>query len=141
MAVTSRILTSSALVIGCARLIAGCSDTKAGQNRRGGNPSVAIQTTATKRITVQRQVDLAGTLLSPDQAKVSAEAAGVVRSVLVEIGREVRVGDPLVKLEPRELALALARAESALRQTRASSACPTRLPAATPRHPTIRSDR
>jgi RND family efflux transporter MFP subunit len=70
-------------------------------------------------MSVQRQVDLAGTLLSPDQAKVSAEAAGVVREVLVEIGSRVRVGDPLVKLEPRELALALARAESALRQTRA----------------------
>jgi membrane fusion protein (multidrug efflux system) len=68
---------------------------------------------------IQRQVDLAGTILSPDQAKVSAEAAGVVRQVLVEIGSRVRVGDPLVKLEPRELALALARSESALRQTRA----------------------
>ncbi len=64
-------------------------------------------------------VDLAGTLLSPDQAKVSAEAAGVVRAVMVEIGAEVKVGTPLVRLEPRELQLALARAESALRQTRA----------------------
>ena len=68
---------------------------------------------------IQRMVDLAGTLLSPDEAKVSAEAAGVVRAVLVEIGREVKAGDPLVKLEPKELQLALARAESALRQTRA----------------------
>ncbi len=126
MAVTYRILTGSALAIVCG-WIAGCSGSGAGQNRRGGTPSVAVQTTATKRMTVQRQVDLAGTLLSPDQAKVSAEAAGVVRSVLVEIGREVRVGDPLVKLEPRELALALARAESALRQTRAQLGMPDAL--------------
>jgi RND family efflux transporter MFP subunit len=70
-------------------------------------------------MSIQRMVDLAGTLLSPDQAKVSAEAAGVVRAVLVEIGTEVKVGTPLVKIEPRELQLALARAESALRQTRA----------------------
>jgi RND family efflux transporter MFP subunit len=62
-------------------------------------------------------VDLAGTLLSPDQAKVSSEAAGVVRQVLVELGTEVRVGQPLVRLDPKELELALARAESALRQT------------------------
>src|SRR4029453_12353743 len=126
MALIYRILTSSALAIGCICLIAGCGD-RAGQNRRGGTPSVTIQTTATKRITVQRQVDLAGTLLSPDQAKVSAEAAGVVRSVLVRVGREVRVGDPLVKLEPRELALALARAESALRQTRVQLGMPDAL--------------
>jgi RND family efflux transporter MFP subunit len=119
MAATGRILSRSALAIGCACFIAGCSGSTAGQNRRGGGPSVAIQTAPMQRITVQRQVDLAGTLLSPNQAKVSAEAAGVVRSVLVEIGREVKVGDPLVRIEPRELALALARAESALRQTRA----------------------
>jgi len=107
------------MLLCCASLVASCGGNTAGQNRRPGGNSVAIQTTATKRITVQRQVDLAGTLLAPDQAKVSAEAAGVVRSVPVEIGREVRVGDPLVTIEPKELALALARAESALRQTRA----------------------
>ncbi|MEO8076972.1 MAG: biotin/lipoyl-binding protein, partial [Acidobacteriota bacterium] len=109
----------SALTIGCALIAAACSEPSTGQSRRGGGSTVAVQTTATKRITIQRQVDLAGTLLSPNQAKVSAEAAGVVRSVLVEIGREVRVGDPLVTLEPRQLSLELARAESALRQTRA----------------------
>jgi RND family efflux transporter MFP subunit len=127
MAMSYRVFMRSALAVGCAGLIIGCSKSPTGQNRRGGGPSVAIQTTGTKRITVQRQVDLAGTLLSPDQAKVSAEAAGVVRSVLVEIGRDVRVGDPLVKIEPRELALAVARAESALRQTRAQLGMPDRL--------------
>jgi RND family efflux transporter MFP subunit len=104
--------------------IGGCSNANgpgggAGGRGRGGGPAVSVRTTTVQRMAVQRQVDLAGTLLSPDLAKVSAEAAGVVREVLVEIGSKVRVGDPLVKLEPRELALALARAESALRQTRA----------------------
>jgi len=70
-------------------------------------------------MSVQRQIDLAGTLLSPDQARVSSEAAGVVRRVLVEIGREVGVGSPLVEIESRELKLALERAEAALLQTRA----------------------
>jgi membrane fusion protein (multidrug efflux system) len=109
-----RVFTRSALAAGCAMLIVGCNKPTAGQNRRGGGASVAIQATGTKRITVQRQVDLAGTLLSPDQAKVSAEAAGVVRDVLV-------------KIEPRELALAVARAESALRQTRAQLGMPDRI--------------
>jgi RND family efflux transporter MFP subunit len=123
----SRVFVPFALTIGVACLSAACSSPTAGQGRRGGGQSVEIQTTSTKRITVQRQVDLAGTLLSPNQAKVSAEAAGVVRSVLVEIGREVRAGDPLVKIEPRELALAVARAESALRQTRAQLGMSDRL--------------
>ncbi len=106
-------------------LLGGCGGGNSGQGPngggrgRGGGPAVSIRTTTVQRMAVQRQVDLAGTLLSPDQAKVSAEAAGVVRQVVVEIGSRVKVGDPLVKLEPKELALALARAESALRQTRA----------------------
>jgi len=85
----------------------------------GGGAPVAIKTTAVQKMSVQRQVDLAGTLMSPDQAKVSAEASGRIEKVLVEIGSEVKVGTPLVRLEPTELKLALARAESALRQTRA----------------------
>jgi RND family efflux transporter MFP subunit len=58
-------------------------------------------------------------MVSPDQARVSSEVAGVVRDVLFEIGQEVNVGQELVRLDPTELKLALDRAESALRQTEA----------------------
>jgi RND family efflux transporter MFP subunit len=88
-----------------------------GAGRRGGGPSVDVRVTDVKRMSIQRMVDLAGNLLSPDQAKVSCEAAGVVRQVLVEIGSEVKVGQPLIRLDPRELEFALAQAESTLRQT------------------------
>ena len=119
--VISRQLFSSATILASAALLAAACDRPAasGNRRGGGGPSVSVHTTTVQKMAVQRQVDLAGTLMSPDQARVSAEAGGVVRSVLVEIGREVRAGDPLIRIEPRELALAVARAESALRQTRA----------------------
>ena len=80
---------------------------------------MAVETTTVGRTTVQRRVELSGTLLSPDQAKVSSEVAGIIRDVPVELGTEVRRGDVLVRLEPRELELALERAESALRQVEA----------------------
>ncbi len=96
---------------------AGASANGPGGGRRGGGPAVEISVTSVQRMSIQRSVDLSGTLNSPDQAKVSCEVAGVVRAVMVEIGTEVRAGQPLVRLEPRELDLALARAESALRQT------------------------
>jgi RND family efflux transporter MFP subunit len=64
-------------------------------------------------------VDLAGTLMSPDQAKISSEVAGVIRDVPVQLGSEVRAGDVLVHIQPRELQLALDRAESQLRQVEA----------------------
>jgi multidrug efflux pump subunit AcrA (membrane-fusion protein) len=95
----------------------------AGKGGRGGGTGMAsevvVQTTNVQRISIQRQVDLAGSLISPDQAKVSSEVAGVIRQVLVELGREVELGQVVVKLDPRELDLALQRARSQLRQTEA----------------------
>jgi RND family efflux transporter MFP subunit len=82
-------------------------------------PEVAIRTTNPKRISIERNVDLAGSLISPDQARVSSEVAGVVRQVFVELGQEVRAGQVVVKLDPRELELALQRAQSQLKQTEA----------------------
>src|SRR5581483_11358913 len=88
---------------------------------RGGGRGAAVPTevTSLQRIAVQRQVDLSGTLLSPDQARVSSEVAGIVRDVPVQLGTEVRAGDALVRIDPRELQLALDRAESALQQVEA----------------------
>src|SRR5437867_1872471 len=85
-----------------------------GQQRR---PGVSVQTATVQRISIERHVDLSGTLVSPDQARVSSEVAGVVRDVLIEIGQEVAAGQELVRLDATELELALQRAESALRQT------------------------
>jgi RND family efflux transporter MFP subunit len=84
-----------------------------------GPPPVRIEVTTVQRISVQRQVELAGTLISPDQAKVSSEVAGRVQDLLIELGQEVALGQPLVKLDSRELELALRQAEGQLRQTEA----------------------
>lgn len=101
-------------------VVAGCTGA-AGQARRdsNGSSSIAVSTAPVQHISIQRTVDLAGTLVSPDQAKVSAEAAGVVQSVSVRLGDDVNRGQELVRLAPRELELALERAQSALRQTEA----------------------
>jgi len=90
-----------------------------GGGRGGAGQAVHVDTAALQRITVERRVDLSGTLVSPDQARVSSEVAGVIKEVPVQLGSEVRVGDALVRIEPRELTLALDRAESALRQVEA----------------------
>jgi len=89
---------------------------------RGGPEAAAevpVQTTRVQRIAIQRTVDLAGSIISPDQANVSSEVAGVVRQVLVELGQEIRSGQVVVKLDPMELDLALQRARSQLKQTEA----------------------
>ena len=114
------VLAAGLLLAGCQSQSAGGPGGPGGPGGRGGRggAGVAVKTTPILRMSVQRQIDLAGTLLSPDSAKVSAESAGVVRQVLVEIGSEVNVGTPLVRLETQELALALERAEATLLQTR-----------------------
>jgi RND family efflux transporter MFP subunit len=101
----------------------GCGQRSSSPQGRPGaqqrNQSVSIQTTTVQRASFQRQVDLSGTLVSPDQVRVSSEVAGKVTEVLIEIGQEVTAGQPLVRLDTTELNLALQRAESALRQTEA----------------------
>ena len=100
---------------------AGCSNAQPGEGKKqgGGPPPVSIQTTKVQRISVARQVTLSGTLVSPDQAKVSSEVPGIIRQVAIQLGQEVKLGEPLVYLAPEELDLALRRADSQLHQTEA----------------------
>ena len=98
----------------------GQSGAAGGRGGRGGRgAAVATQTAPVSRMSVQREVDLSGTLVSPEQAKISSEVAGIIREVRVQLGTEVRAGDVLVRLEPSELKFAADRAESQLRQVEA----------------------
>src|SRR2546427_328650 len=108
-------------LLGCSQQNTTTKDQKGFGQRGGGRGGQAVnaRTTTVERISIQRTADLSGTLVSPDQARVSSEVAGIVRDVLVEIGQEVKVGQELVRLDTTELNLALQRAESALRQTEA----------------------
>ncbi len=94
----------------------------AGRSGRGaglGLAAVSVQTATVQHISIQREVDLAGSLISPNQAKVSSEVAGVVQQIFVELGQEVKAGQVIAKLDPQELELALRRAQSMLRQAEA----------------------
>ena len=94
-----------------------------GQRGRGGRgrggEAVQVRSTTPQRISIQRVVDLSGSLMSPDQVRVSSEVDGIVASVDAELGQEVRQGDVLIQIDTRELQLAVDRAESSLRQIEA----------------------
>src|SRR5262249_40336583 len=120
MVLIRRLFAASALVtvVACSAAVSGCngaSGESGGGGRGGGRggrggPSIHVETSPLQHVSVERRVDLSGTLVSPDQAKVSSEVAGIVREVPVQLGSEVKVGDALVRIEPRELTLALERA-------------------------------
>lgn len=86
---------------------------------RGRGEAVQVRSTRPQRIAIQRIVDLSGSLISPDQVRVSSEVDGTVAMVNAELGQVVREGQILIQLDTRELQLAVDRAESALRQTEA----------------------
>ena len=90
-----------------------------GRGGRGRGEAVQVRTTTPQRIAIQRIVDLSGSLVSPDQVRVSSEVDGMVSTVDAELGQEVRAGEILIQIDTRELQLAVERAESALRQTEA----------------------
>src|SRR5262252_278240 len=115
------ILAAGIAATACESTSGQAAGSAGGRSGRGGGrgAAVATQTTSVQRMSVQREVDLSGTLLSPEQAKISSEVAGVVREVRMQLGTEVKAGDVLVRLEPSELQFALDRAESALRQVEA----------------------
>ena len=101
---------------------AGCGGLVPAGGPGGRGPevqAVSIETTTPRKISIQREVDLAGSLVSSDQARVSSEVAGIVRRVLVELGQEVVAGQVVAELDTRELEIALQRTESQLRQTEA----------------------
>jgi RND family efflux transporter MFP subunit len=90
-----------------------------GPGGKGRGEAVQIKSTTPQRISIQRVVDLSGSLISPDQVRVSSEVDGTVASVNADLGQEVQAGQILIQLDTRELQLAVERAESALRQTEA----------------------
>ncbi len=104
-------------------LLAGCQNSGPDTGRKGPAggkaQAVSVHTTRVQKVSMTRQVTLSGTLVSPDQAKVSSEVAGLIKNVTIQLGQEVRQGQPLVYVDSRELEIALSRTESQLRQTEA----------------------
>jgi HlyD family secretion protein len=100
--------------------------------RGGGSSEISVHATGVQRISIQRQIDFSGTLQSMEQVKVSSEVAGTVLEAGIEMGQEVKAGQVLVRLDSRELSLALDRAESALRQTEAQLGIDSTKPTAIP---------
>jgi RND family efflux transporter MFP subunit len=86
-------------------------------------------------------VDLSGSLVSPDQVRVSGEVGGIIATLNADLGQEVQAGQVLVQLDTRELQLAVERAESALRQTEAQLGMDSARPAVVPADDQIASVR
>src|SRR5688572_2427617 len=79
----------------------GDGQAKQGQNsgQRGGSggrgaggrgEAVHVKSARPQRIAIQRMVDLSGSLVSPDQVRVSGEVGGMIAILDADLGQEVR---------------------------------------------------
>lgn len=103
----------------CAAFLAGCSDPVA-RAEETGIPSVEAVQARSGALPLRERVS--GTVRAANQVAIRAEVEGAVLEVYVRSGEAVREGQPLVRLDDRELREQLRQAEANERVARASAA-------------------
>ena len=91
--------TAVAACVAAALAFVGCSRTNAEQARGRDDVSKPIKTDAVREESIHRSVEVVATLAAQDEAVISSEADGVVRSVLADLGDRVHHGQVLVELD------------------------------------------
>jgi len=100
-------------VLVCLPFIAGCGD-KSSANIKQSDPEREVAVVPARKGDLAEIFSLTGTLLAAQQVKITSKIPGRVEKVSVEEGTPVKVGDVLIKLEQRELLLAVKQAEAAV---------------------------
>ena len=86
-------------VLAIALNAAGCSRTETAQARGRDTAARAVTIESAKEETVNRAVELVGTLAAVDQVTISSEADGKVSRILADLGDRVKAGQPLIQVD------------------------------------------
>jgi membrane fusion protein, multidrug efflux system len=101
----------------------GCSksggDEKTGE-KTGGKPPVAVEVTKVSAMDFSEGIDVVGSLAAKFGADVKSEYAGIVTDVYVNEWVRVKKGDPLAKIDTREMEIILQKARAAIEIARAN---------------------
>ena len=125
----ARLQVPFALLI--AASLTGCSESAKGAE--GGTrerPAKAVDTEPVRRETVNRTVNVSGTLAAENEVTVSSQAEGVVSRILADLGDRVGSGQVLVELDREKLQYNLDQQKAALARSlaRFGASEPGRLP-------------
>jgi RND family efflux transporter MFP subunit len=101
-----------------AAAVAGC-DGAAQAKKSDAKDVLAVDVVTVQPIELRRSVEAVGTLAAHDQATISAEVAGRVARMAVDMGDKVEAGSPLVLLDAERLRYHANEQEAALQQARA----------------------
>jgi RND family efflux transporter MFP subunit len=82
-------------------------------------PATAIQTAPLDSVWTFPQRSAAAQVLPRNESRLTAEAAGTLQRWTVDVGATVKRGDLLAEIDPTDLALALQRADAALKAAQA----------------------
>lgn len=93
------------------------------------SPAIEVSTASLEPRSITRRVRATGTLLGDEETAVAAKVSGRIVEVLKDLGDSVSPGDPLVRVDPVDYALALEERSRAFTQTLAKLGV-TELPAA-----------
>jgi membrane fusion protein, multidrug efflux system len=107
------IIAASLAVIATASL-SGCSPAEAQPSSKAklAIREVPVTVTTLQRRTVERTIDVVGTLRGWEQVTIGSKRTGRVSKVLHDMGDHVRPGEPLVELEAVDAKLAYDQAQS-----------------------------
>jgi len=93
--------------------IPGCED-KGSANIKEPDPEREVVVAPAQKGNLAETLSLTGTLMPAQEVKITSKIPGRVEKVLVEEGTLVKAGDVLIKLERKELALAVEQAKAAV---------------------------
>ncbi len=99
-------------------LLAACSDAEPPQEPQ----AVQVETIEIAPQSVPNIIELPGRVVPVREAEVRARVTGIVQARLYEEGTEVRAGQPLFRIDPRELRASYAQTQAALTRARATAA-------------------
>ena len=119
------------LVLLLATTVAGCSESaKGAETGTRERPAKPIDTEPVKRESINRTVNVSGTMAAENEVMVSSQAEGVVSRILADLGDRVASGQILAELDREKLQYNLDQQKAALARSlaRYGAAEPGRLP-------------
>ena len=108
-------LSTALLAVVALVVAAACSEDTSRQERPAG--PIPVRTQPLQAESVERVVEITGTLGGAELVTVAAEVDGRVQRILADLGDSVEAGAPLIRLEDSELRFQVAQAESAYLQS------------------------
>ena len=120
-AVANRLLCLLAVAVACGRSAPSAEST----GQKSG--AIPVEVVAARARTIDRTVDMVGTLNPNQEANLAAEVDGQVKRVLVDLGDRVEAGQVLVEIDTDMLSASLRQSEARAQNAGADAARAERL--------------